>query len=464
MPQRLFYGETFRIANLTPGAFTSVPSQPTFAVTTPGAPTATVAASGSVDSAQANAFRRAATAFAGVQSVAQPVDVQRPSLDFEAVRATVLACVDPTVTIPKRMSAVIDATRLGWAAPDPIQPIMAAPSFDTPMYGPLRDLSQNYICPGADQIPPNSIGLLETNHAFIEAYMVGLNHEMARQLLVNGYPTDQRGSYFRQFWDVSTYVPQPGDPTDPAALKEMLRDIPPIHTWPLPNGLGTHENRTDILVNNLVLIVRGELLHRYPNTIVFAGKAMKDPKTGEIVLDETPGADVHYKHPIFGGTLGTDITFFGFNLTADEAKGNDPSAPLGYYFAFQQVPTEPRFGLEPSEMTAPVPYWSELAWTNFATGGGLAGGGTTTLPNFVGGFSAKRLTSTVLRFTQQQATLPPFLRAAATPNDVAIKAGDNDATALDSSVTWGKDSAQNAYILLRRPFRIMAAAKRMLPP
>ena len=70
------------------------------------------------------------------------------------------------------------------------------------MYIPLRDYSEQYVLPGAELMPPNSLGLLVTNHAFIEAYMVGLNHEMGRQLLWNGYPTDQRGSYFRQFWDV----------------------------------------------------------------------------------------------------------------------------------------------------------------------------------------------------------------------------------------------------------------------
>ena len=58
--------------------------------------------------------------------------------------------------------------------------------------------------------------------------MVGLNYEMSRQLLWNGYPTDQRGSYFRQFWDVSAYVPQPGDPTNPTQLAEGLKDIPLI--------------------------------------------------------------------------------------------------------------------------------------------------------------------------------------------------------------------------------------------
>ena len=115
---------------------------------------------------------------------------------------------------------------------------MAAPTFPQPMYAPLRDLSTDYILPGADQVPPNSVALLQANHAFIEAYMVGLNHEMARQLLWAGYPTDCMGTYFRQFWDVSEYVPQPSDPTDPAALAELLKDIPPITTWPLSGPLG----------------------------------------------------------------------------------------------------------------------------------------------------------------------------------------------------------------------------------
>ena len=59
--------------------------------------------------------------------------------------------------------------------------------------------------------------------------MVGLNHEMARELLWREYPTDQRGSYFRQFWDVSGYLPEAGE--NLATLAERLKDIPEIHTW-----------------------------------------------------------------------------------------------------------------------------------------------------------------------------------------------------------------------------------------
>jgi hypothetical protein len=46
---------------------------------------------------------------------------------------------------------------------------------------------------------------LARDRPFLEAYMVGLNHELARELLWREFPTDQRGGYFRQFWDVRRF-------------------------------------------------------------------------------------------------------------------------------------------------------------------------------------------------------------------------------------------------------------------
>ena len=80
---------------------------------------------------------------------------------------------------------------------------MAYPGIDLPMYEPLKAISAELFLPNINLIEQNSITLLETNQKFIEAYMVGLNHEFARELLWREYPTDQRGSYFRQFWDVA---------------------------------------------------------------------------------------------------------------------------------------------------------------------------------------------------------------------------------------------------------------------
>ena len=71
------------------------------------------------------------------------------------------------------------------------------------MYEPLRDLvARSCCCPASRRSLPEHASLgLETNRRFVEAYMVGLNHEMGRELLWRGYPTDQRGTYFDAFWD-----------------------------------------------------------------------------------------------------------------------------------------------------------------------------------------------------------------------------------------------------------------------
>src|SRR5207244_5149117 len=89
-------------------------------------------------------------------------------------------------------------------------------------------------------------------------------------------PTDQRLSSFRQFWDTRGYVPIASDPADPDALREQLRDIPPIHLWPQGRALGDNRNRADFVPGKLVLLVRGRLLQRYPNAIIYATEAIWD--------------------------------------------------------------------------------------------------------------------------------------------------------------------------------------------
>jgi hypothetical protein len=355
-------------------------------------------------------------------------------------------------------SLIAVSAKFKWEPSDPIEPIMAAPEFPQAMYAPLRDLSPDYVLPGVELIPPDTLGLLLTNHAFIECYMVGLNHEMARQLLWNGYPTDQRGSYFRQFWDVSAYVRQPGDPTDPAALTELLKDIPPIHTWPKALPLGDHPNRTDVVLNNVVLLVRGELFKRYPNAIVYAGKAKR--QGGTRVLDETDE-----RYPIFRGMLPQDITFLGFNLSLDDARGGTAQSPEGFFFVFQEQPSEPRFGLEPTERDAATKHWADLAWTNFGGGGGtpfkLPDLGNTTRGQTVKN-SPWRLSSQVFSLVLSGTSVPDMLSPGNNPARLAIM--NDSENPLDTNNQWGVSAAQTAYILLRLPFRILIHADLMLPP
>ena len=147
---------------------------------------------------------------------------------------------------------------------------MAYPVFDTPMFRPLSELSADLLIPNINRVDNNSVTLLETNQPFIEAYMAGLNYEFGRELLWREYPTDQRGSYFRQFWEVASL--EAATTTDPEALRERLRDIPPLHTWLPGSRLGDHDARAN-RAEDVVLVIRGELLKRYPTAVIYAHAA-----------------------------------------------------------------------------------------------------------------------------------------------------------------------------------------------
>jgi hypothetical protein len=435
----------------------AAPQRPDFVLTEPGVRLPAPGAAGP-DSPQAARFRQALTLLAEGWAAAAPDPPPRPALDATALRTTIVERLQPATTVAARMRSIVSvAGHLGWHPADPIREVMAAPSFPQPMYAPLRDLSEQYVLPGADQIPADTVGLLEANHAFIEAYMVGLSHEMARQLLFAGYPTDCMGTYFRQFWDVSKYVPEPGDPSDPAQLAELLKDIPPIVTWPLGAGLGQHENRTGVVPDNVVLIIRGELLRRYPDAIIYAARAKV--VNGQRVIDETAE-----KHPMFGGTLSADTNFLGFNLSAADVKGGTAAAPEGWFFVFQQHPTGPRFGLEPSA-AGPVTRWSDLAWTNFG-GVQVAAPAAPAAPalhaaasapvKLVGPWTPARLASSTFALVLADRPIPAFLSASLPPAAVTVS-GD------DASNQWGRDAAQTAYITARLPFRVAIHGDLMVP-
>jgi hypothetical protein len=306
------------------------------------------------DTDSIEAFRQALVAHQELVAVEPEPEPAEQSLALEEMPSTLTKALDPERTVVAGVHSRLDVAAIDWEPDDPLEPVMAAPVFPQPTYEALRDLSQELLLPGLEHVPPNSIGLLETNPRFVEAYMVGLNHEMGRELLWRGYPTDQRGTYFSRFWDR----------TGPAGGGSPARtppDIPPIHEW--DRGVPLGQNLEDADGGFLVLLVRGELLRRYPTATISAARAKLVGGRREIA----DGTAAEERFPLFRGTLRPDVTFLGFQLREEDARGDGTAAKPGWWFVLQEHPTEPRFGLDETTTVTTPTKPSELAWPHVRT-------------------------------------------------------------------------------------------------
>ncbi|TNC51611.1 hypothetical protein FHG66_05485 [Rubellimicrobium rubrum] len=259
--------------------------------------------------------------------LAMPSPVATPvRFDLGAATAALRAHVDPRIAQPLRRDARIGFGGRtlpelrprpgafavdGWWASRALDRVMAYPTFPVAASDYLARYDRDRFCPGIDTVPPNSITLLETNPRFIAAFMAGLNHETNRELLWRGFPTDSRGTPFRRFW----------------RRLDGKDDIPPIHGW----RTGTLAEQTTDPKGNLVLLVRGDLLRRYPNTVVVALPALgpRQPDHSRVLK------------PVFEGQFEPDVSFFGFPLVDTQLAEGE-----GWFFGLMEPVTEPRFGLD----------------------------------------------------------------------------------------------------------------------
>ena len=301
-------------------AIAAIPAQPNFTLTISdevNPPSATPTTAGN-DSVEAANYRVALNDRVKRMAISVPVEVLQP-FNLVNAQAKVSVALDPRVSFPKLISAFVRLPKyIRIDVPERMFPAMAYPDIIDPMYKPLADISQDLLLPNVKLIPPNTISLLKTNQKFIESYLVGLNHEMGHELLWREYPTDERGSYFRQFWDVNGIIhPKSSDeaaaltPAQKAAeqakLTEAHKDIKPIDTWKRASTLDSHNNRSSTgAKSQVVLVIRGDLLKRYPNTLIFAQKAIPgDPKINpKIDTDLTPAEfDTELMFPLYKGDL-----------------------------------------------------------------------------------------------------------------------------------------------------------------
>jgi hypothetical protein len=217
------------------------------------------------------------------------------------------------------------------------------PKFDAPLVNRLDAALNRWVLAGADKVPPNTITVVETNPAFIEAFIVGANHEMARELLWRDVPSDPRGTVFERFWNVPEVMPE-------------------IHTWQHDLGMNLGDGSPYLCV-----LLRSPLLRRFPNAVIYAARGavqnVGDEKNFE-PLDPPEVAGL-----LHTGAISPDLTYSVIALKAEdvEAKRNDPHP---WYLLLGEPVTEPRFGLDATAdpKRGVLNSAAELAWGDESPG------------------------------------------------------------------------------------------------
>jgi len=327
-------------------------------------------------------------------SATWPVTPDRPAL--AVVGSDLLAALHPaqalTARIRGRLGDLPSWLPADWFDDGRVRPVMAGPVFTRPMYQALNAMDPEWLIPGMARMPePDLMTVLVINGRFVEGFLVGLSHEMGRELLWRGYPTDQAGTYFQRFFN--------------AAADDLST---PIHRF-TATDLGSHLVPT--LDGRLVLVVRGELLQRFPDAMVLAMRADHREQSGHPAFSDVARDPASQAPVLFHGHLPPDTTLVGFDLTVDQVRAED------WWFVVAEHPTAPRFGLAEDRGVLALDRDS-VSWQDLP----LTGSG----PRFLTGL--------------QHVDVPD------TPGPV----------------TWGRDSATDAHLLLRNPVRAAWDARKLL--
>jgi hypothetical protein len=333
----------------------------------------------------------------------------RQMLNAGSFMQSVLYKFKPGVNFLRKLSAFIEADAINKG-----KPLMAYPRFPIPVYDYLKEISPDYIIPNISNIPENTIAIMKPNKAFVESFLAGMNHEFSRELLWREFPTDMRGSYFRHFWEYDNdpsqeLLPQ-NDETEAAFNQRVIDfqdgavDVRELHQWNEPLG---NNHKREI---GLLLLIKGQLFRKYPDTLVYAQKA----RFGSAPANKLPReltdfeTSANVKWPIITGMIEPDVYFFGFDLSKTAAKGNSSNNP-GWFFVIRERPGQISFGLDDTDsLPGPPEQWEDLAWQHLSNNAQI---------------------------------LPQFLKISEAPFTPKTMEG----------VSWGTSGANMAYILYRSP-------------
>ena len=149
---------------------------------------------------------------------------------------------------------------------DPLEPILDAPDFPQPMYEALRDLSQDFLFPGLEHVPPNTV-TLAGDQSEIRRIVPGRTECRNEPRTALAQLPDRSARYLSS---ASSGIHRPA--TSNLTSKRST------------SGATASLARMRSAGDNLVLLIRGELLRRYPNSVIYAVAAVREGRTARAVI------------------------------------------------------------------------------------------------------------------------------------------------------------------------------------
>jgi hypothetical protein len=263
-----------------------------------------------------------------------------------------------------------------------------APRLSRPMNEPLAERFPELMLPGAGSIAQDGVLLVESDPAFVEAFLVGANQELNYELLWRRLPSDMRATAFRRFWGHA-------DGSD---------DIDAIPTWDAGTTVGSHVKTKA----SMIVLVRSELVRRYPSVLVAAVPAQWDHGHRTPVKDPA-----RLVLPAFRGRIGADVLYAGFSQPsiADAIGTPSPTDIPGWFLLLSENPGDPRFGLDPAAGTAP-PTRATLSWGHLSPAPAKPYAPITSFPPVPdAGFTAGNATAATVANLVRQRPFRAFLHA-----------------------------------------------------
>jgi len=226
-------------------------------------------------------------------------------VDMSQLETRLTASIDPTATAPLAQRRVLDG--IEGLGVQPLAPVELCLGLDFPAWVYLRDHAPDWLLPGIGEMPKQAVLAFESNPAFVEAFLLGLNTQLVAELRWRNIPLAAGCVPARMFWGRFD-----------AASGQRKADIHGFGNWAVGTALGDPSHGMPPLNgNDLVLVFRSDLFRRYPGTLVYIVQPVLQDEKPDWSVDPS-FADRLF--PVFQGKIGDDIVFFQFDIDPAVAR------------------------------------------------------------------------------------------------------------------------------------------------